>query len=90
MLMPKEDNNILEYFGLFKDEKYKLDEQDIEKYYRDLIGKSWNIWSFAKDTLSKHISQDDILASKLSLFLREVKFGKQEFPANKPVLDIKY
>lgn len=40
--------------------------------------------------LSKHIFQNGLLASKLLSFLREVKFGKQEFFASKPIFNIKY
>lgn len=33
------DTNILKYFKLYKDEKYNLNKQEIEKNYRDLISK---------------------------------------------------
>ncbi len=72
------------------DEKSILEEQDIERNYRNLIGKSSDTWSHIKDSLLGHTSQDRLLVSELSLSLREVRFSEQKFLVGKPVLDIKY
>ena len=40
--------------------------------------------------LSRCISQDKLLKSELSSFLREVRFSEQEFPVSTLVSDIKY
>ena len=76
MPMPEKDDNALKYLGLYKDEKYTLDEQDIEKDHRDLVGKSLDIESHAKDGLSRYILQARFFASELSSSLKEVKFSK--------------
>lgn len=48
-------NTLLKYFRLYKDEKYTLNKQNIEKDYRNLICKSLDIKSCIKNNLSKHI-----------------------------------
>lgn len=53
--MFKENDNSSEYFRSYKDKKYILDEQDIEKNYRNIIRKSFDIRNFAKNNLSKCI-----------------------------------
>ena len=55
MLIEEEDDNALEYFGYHKEEKYTLDERDIEKHHRNLVSKSLKIGSRAKDSLFGHI-----------------------------------
>lgn len=50
MLIPREDNNILEIFGLYKNDK--LEKQDIEADHRNLIDESFDTKSGAKDGLS--------------------------------------
>ena len=90
MVMPREDDNTSEYYELHEDEKYILDKQDIEKDNKNLVGKSSDIRSRVRDSLSGCTPQNGLLTSELSLSLKEVKFGKQEFLASKPVSDIKY
>lgn len=55
MLIPREDNNALENFKSHEDEKLKLEGQNIERDYRNLIGKSSDIESHIKDNLSGYI-----------------------------------
>ena len=90
MPMPREDNNILKYFELHKDKKYKLDKNNIKGDHRDLVGKNSNTESHARDNLSRRISQDKLLVNELLSSLTEVRFSEQEFPVGKPVLNIKY
>lgn len=52
--------------------------------------KSLDTGNFARDGLSGWNLQDGFFASELLLFLREVKCSKREFPADKPISDIKY
>lgn len=88
--MPKEDNNAIENFGSQEDEKSILEEQKIEKDHKNLIGKSLNTESHAKNGLLRRTFQNKLLASELSLFFGEVKFNKQQFSVSKHVSDIKY
>ena len=62
----------------------------MEKSYRNLVDKSSDIKGCTRDGLSESTPQEGLLTSKLSVFLREVRFNEQEFLAGKPVLDIKY
>ena len=76
MPMLRKDDNASVYFEPHKSEEYTLNEQDIERDHRDSMGKSSNTRSFARDNLSGRICQDGLLASKSSLFLREVRFSE--------------
>ena len=76
MPMPGKDNNLSEYIGPHKDKEYTLDAQNIEGDYRNLVGKSLNTKSRARDSLSEHTFQAKLFASELSSPLREVKFGE--------------
>lgn len=87
--MEKNDDGS-ENFGLYKDENFILKEQDIEKNCRDLIGKSSNNRSRAKDGLLGCIPQNKLYVSEWLLILKEVSFGKQKFFVSKPVSEIKY
>lgn len=96
-MQPKQDisisgknENISENFGFYKNEKSLLEEQDIEKDHRNLIGKRLDIENYAFNSLSEYISQDKLFASELLLFLRDVRFSKQEFFIDISVSDIKY
>ena len=84
------DNNTLEYFGAHKNEKYTLDEKDIKRVYRDLVGDNLDTGSRQRDSLSEHILQNWLLANESWSLLRKVRFSEQELPASKPVLNIKY
>lgn len=90
MPMPKEDNNALQYFGLYKDERYILDEQDTAKDYRDFVNKNSLFKSHRKDSMLGRSPENWLFASVLSLFLKEVRFSEQIFLADKPVSNIKY
>ena len=83
--MPGEDNNAPEYFGLHKDKKYILNQQDIEGDCGDLVGKSSDTRIDGKDGLSKYTSQVGLLASEWSSSLKEMRFSEQKFPAGKPI-----
>ncbi len=89
-LIPGEDENTSENFGLYEDEESILEEQDIERDHRNLVGESSDTGSSVKDGLSRRIPQDGLLTSELSSSLREVRFSEQEFPADIPISDIKY
>ena len=88
--MPGEDDNALENIGPHEDEKFILKEQKIQGDHRDLVGKSLDIRSCARDGLSGHTPQAGLLTNESSLSLKEVRFSEQKFPAGKPVSDIKY
>lgn len=90
MPMPEEDDNISECFETHKDEKYTLDDQKIKRDFIDLVSKSLNIKSHAKNNLWGHIPQYKLFANKLSLFLREISFGEQKFFIDKFLPDLKY
>ena len=89
-LIPGKDDDASENFGPHKDEESILKEQKIEGDHRDLVGESLDTGSRAKDGLSRHTPQTGLLASESSSSLREVRFSEQEFPAGKPVSNIKY
>lgn len=90
MPIPREDYNKFENFGLHEIEKSILEEQDVEGDHKNVAGKNSDTESCAKDGLSGCTPQDELLANKSSLFLREIRFSEQEFPAGKTVSDIKY
>lgn len=75
MLMPGENDNISEYYEPHKDEEYRIDKQDIEGDYKDLVGKSLDFGSYAKDSLSERTPQNRLFASESSLSLRKIKFS---------------
>lgn len=52
--MLEKKNNALENFRSYEDEKSILEKQNLKKDYKDLINKSLNTISNAKDSLSKH------------------------------------
>lgn len=85
-----EDDDKLKNFGLHKDEKFILEEQDIEGDFRNLMGEISNTGSCVKNGLSKCTPQDKFLASESLLSLKEVRFSKQEFSTDKHVSNIKY
>lgn len=88
--MSGEDDDTSENFGPHEDEESTLEEQNIEGDHKNLVGKSLNIGSRAKDGLLRRTPQDRLLVSELSSSLKEVSFSEQEFPTGKPVSDIKY
>ena len=89
IVMWEKDDNALEYLGPYKDKKYTRNKQYIKKDYKDLIRKSSDTKSRAKDSLSEYTSKISF-ANESSLFLKEIRFDKQKFFANKLVLGIKY
>ena len=70
------DHNTSENFGLYKDEESPLEEQDIEKDYTNLVGKSLDTKNYIRDGLSGYTPLDGLFASELSSFLKEVRFIK--------------
>lgn len=90
MSMLKKYDNALYNFGLYVDEKFKLKEQNIKKDHRNLVDKSLDVKIYTKNCLSGCISQNQVLATKSLLSLREVSFSKQEFFVDIPIPDIKY
>ena len=85
--MPGKDDNVSDNFGLYKNEEFIPEAQDIKGDYRDLVGKSPDIGSRAR---ARRTSQDRLLRSESSSSLREVRFSEQKFPASIPVSNIKY
>lgn len=75
-LMPEKNDNILENFKPYKNEKSILEEQKIEKDYKNLIGKSLDTESYIKNGLLRYISQVVLLANKLLLSSKEVRFNE--------------
>lgn len=69
--MPGDDDNISEYFGSHKDKEYILNEQDIERDYKNLAGKNLDTRSPIRDNLSRRTSEGGLLASELSLSLEK-------------------
>lgn len=51
-----EDNNILDYFGLYVNEKSVLEGSDIEKNDIDLVDESLDIESYTRNILSEYTS----------------------------------
>ena len=71
-----EDNDASKNFGPYEDKKSTLEKQKIEKDHRDLVGKSSDTGSYARDGLPGHTLQAGLLASESSSFLREVRFNE--------------
>lgn len=90
ILMLEKNYNTSEYFGFHENKKYTRNQQDIERDHKDLVNKSLELGSRASNSLLKRTLQDLLFAYELSLSLRKVRFNKPEFPAGKPILDIKY
>ena len=90
MSMLEEDNNISDNFGLYKDEKFISEAQNIERNHRDLVSKSSDTRSHARNKLLECTFQDGLLRSKSSSSLIEVKFSKQDIPTSIPISNIKY
>lgn len=88
--MLREDDNVLENFEPHEDEKFILEEQDIEGDHRDLIGKSLDTKSHLRVGLSELAPQDGFFASESSSSLKMIRLSEQEFFTCKPVLDVKY
>lgn len=83
------DNYASENFGPHEDEKFTLEEQNIEWDYRNLVGESLDTGSYVRDNLLGHTSQNGLLTSELLSSLRKIRLSKQEFPTGKPISDIK-
>ena len=61
--------------------------QDMERNYRDFVGKSSNTRSRAK---ARCTLQDRLLGSESSSSLKEVRFSEKEFPIGTTVFNIKF
>ena len=90
MAISGENDNISENFGPHEDKKSTLEEQDIKKDYTNLVGKSSDTRSRARDGLSGYTLQDRLFASKSSSSLKEVRFCELAFSASKHISDTKY
>ena len=66
MLVLGGNDNTSKYFKLHKDQKYILDEQNIEEDHRNLVGKSLDFESYVRDSLSESILQNGFFANELS------------------------
>ena len=87
MPMPEEDNNALDNFRPYEDERYMLEVQDIERDHKNLVGKSSDTESCAR---VGYILPDGLLENESSLSLKKISFNKLEFPAGTPISNIKY
>ena len=85
--MSRIDDNISDNFRPYKDKKSLSKAQAIEENHKNLVEKSLDTGIHAK---TKRISQDRLLGSESSLFLREIRFSKEEFPTGTPVSNIKF
>lgn len=90
MLIPNEDNNIPDKLRSHKDEESILKERDIEDNSEDLVGKSVNAESQAKNMMSEYTPQNRLLRSELLLSFREVRFTVKEYAIGILVSNIKY
>lgn len=90
ILMPEEYHNTLDNFGTHIDEKFILEEQDINKDYKNLVDKISDTRSYTNNRLLGHISLNRLFVNELLFFLREVKFSEQEFSTSEPISTIKY
>lgn len=89
--MLAEDNNASDYFIYYNKKKYPLGnkKKDIREDQRHLVGESSDNKN-VKNMLPRCTSQDELFASKLLFFLKEIWFNKQKFFASIPVSNIKY
>ncbi len=83
-----EDDNTSGNLGPHEDEESTLVEQDIERNYRNLVGKSSDTGSHTRDGLSRRTPQARLLGSESSSSLREVRFSDQEFATGTSVSNI--
>lgn len=82
---------VSDYFKHYEEEKYLLGNkrQEIKENQRDLINQNFDN-KIVRDIPPGLTSQDKLFVSELSLSLREVRFGGQEFSIGKLVSNIKY
>ena len=73
ILMSEEDDNASDSFRFYQDDESISEAQDIEGYYRDLLGESSETRSRAR---VRHISQDGLLGSELLSSLKKVRLSK--------------
>lgn len=90
MQIPDDNNNVLDKLRPHEDEKSILKEQDIEDNPKDLVGKSLDVKSQAKDMISGCTPQNQLFKSKLLSSLREIRFTIKEFSTDTLVSNIKY
>lgn len=64
MLILRKDNNRSQNFGSHKNEEPTLKKEDIKGDYRNLVDKSLNTRSCARDGLSGYITQNRLFASE--------------------------
>lgn len=74
--MLEKNDNILKNYVLYKNKISILEEQNIEKDYRDWVDKSLDIRNYKKKSLLEYIPQIKLFINKSLLFLREIRFSK--------------
>lgn len=74
--MLEKNNKLSDSFRLYKNKKSALEGLDIKDDDINLAGESLNIRNCTRSILLGRISQDGLFGSKLSSFLKEVRFSK--------------
>ena len=89
--MLAKNGNASDYFFNHKKNKYSLGnkKQNIEEDLKNLVGKSLDNKNI-KNMLFRYILKDWLFINKLSSFLKEIEFNKQEFPTGIAISEIKY
>ncbi len=90
ILIPGEGDNVSGNFEPHEDEESILEEQEIERDHRNLVGKSSDTGSHARDGLLRRTLQARLLRNESSLSLREFRFSNQKFATSIPISNIKY
>lgn len=88
--MIEEDNNLLNNFGYYENEKPALEKPNIEEDNIDQTKKSLDTKNHVKNLLSRCTTQDGLLRSELLSSLKEVRFIDQKFATGIPISNIKY
>ena len=77
-----EEDNVSKNFGLHKDEESILEQQDIQRDHTNLVKKSSDTRSRARDNLSGLTPHKRLFTSESLSFLKKIRFSEQEFPAS--------
>lgn len=86
----RKDNNTSDNYRPYLDTKSIHDKQDIRRDHRDLVSKSLDTSSYARNSVLECCRQDRLLTSELSLFLIGVRWSEKDFLTGKSLSDIKY
>lgn len=79
MQMLRKNNYELKNFKLHKDENYILKEQNIKKNYKNLVNKSLNIRSYARDGFLKYTFQNKFFKVSYYYFLKKLGLQNKSF-----------